>query len=115
MQIEIRKKGTETAILISFDTNTESFKSPYERNKFFSELHGRKQIVINQSGRYVYHRPGLMDEIPHIDVDRSVFIVAMEHMKRMEEFFHEWQKNVMFKTFPVLLSREEAEELKEVE
>jgi len=54
----------------------------------------------------------LLDEIPHIKVDNSVFIVAMEHMKRMMQFFDEWEDKVRVKTFPVLLCRSEAKELK---
>ena len=44
--------------------------------------------------RYEYRRPGLLDEVPHIRVADSAFIVAMEHMKRMERFFDEWHDKV---------------------
>lgn len=112
MRIEIKRKGNQTAILISFDINSQKFESNYERNKFFSELYGRKQIVIKQSGRYEYRREGLLDEIPHIKVDNSVFIVAMEHMGRMMEFFKEWQDKVETKTFPVILKKKKLRNLK---
>ena len=116
MRIEIRKRGTKQAILISFDTNSEKFVSRTERNKFFSELHGRKQIIIKQKKRYVYRRPGLLDEIPHIPVDNSVFIIMQEHIKQMEKFFNEWRDKVMVKSFPVLLTEEEIRKLeKEVQ
>lgn len=112
MKIEIRKKQNETAILISFDTDTEKFESLSERNRFFWGLHGRKQTVIKNEKRYEYEHEGLLDEIPHIRVDNSVFIVAMEHMKRMMQFFDEWEDKVEVKTFPVLLGRSEAKELR---
>ena len=114
MKITIRKKGNNQAILISFDTDSEKFESRTERNKFFSKLHGRKQIIIKQKKRYVYRRPGLLDEVPHIPVDSSVFIVALQNMKRMEKFFNEWENKVLVKSFPVLLTDKEIEKLKEV-
>jgi hypothetical protein len=115
MRIEIRKKKDNTAILISFDTVKEKFESPSERNRFFWELHGRKQVVIKQSGRYEYNKEGLLEEIPNIKVADSVFIVAMEHMKRMQEFFNEWQDKVEFESFPVLLDERKKKELEERE
>src|SRR3990172_7853338 len=113
MRIEIRKRQGNTAILISFDIDSEKFESHSERNKFFSELHGRKQVIVKDSGRYEYRREGLLDEIPHIRVDNSVFIVAMEHMRRMMNFFDGWEDKVDVKTFPVLLKKREMEELEE--
>lgn len=113
MRIEIRKRKEQTAILISFDTVKEKFESASERNRFYWELHGRKQVVVKQSGRYEYDREGLLEEIPHIDVADSVFIVAMENMKRMMQFFKEWQDKVEFETFPVLLDERKKKELAE--
>jgi hypothetical protein len=115
MRIEIRKKREQTAILISFDTVKERFESASERNRFYWELHGRKQVVIKQSGRYEYQKEGLLEEIPNIPVSDSVFIIAMEHMKRMMQFFKEWQDKVEFETFPVLLDQRQKRELEEKE
>jgi len=115
MRIEIRKKKGKTAILISFDTLRDKFESASERNRFYWALHGRNQVVVKSSKKYEYHRGGILEEIPNIKVSDSVFIIAMEHMKRMMNFFKEWEDKVEFKTFPVLLDKEETEELKEVE
>ena len=115
MRIEIRKRKDNTAILISFDTVKDKFESASERNRFYWELHGRKQVVIKQSGRYEYNKEGLLAEIPNIPVSDSVFIIAMEHMKRMEEFFKEWHNKVEFETFPVLLDEKKRKELEERE
>ena len=112
VQVKIKKKGNKTAILISFDTMAEAFESPYERNKFFAKLHGRKQIVIKGGKRYEYRRQGLLGEIPNLKVDNSVFIIMEQHMRMMEEFFNRWREKVMFKSFPVLLEPEEFRELK---
>lgn len=100
------------AVIISFHSETRKFESLSERNKFFTTLHGRKQTIRKADKKYVYHREGLLDEIPHIKVDNSVFIVAMEHMKRMMKFFDEWEKQVDVKTLPVFLDKDEIEELK---
>jgi hypothetical protein len=111
MKIEIRKKDGKEAILISFDTVKEKFESPSERNRFYWKLYGRKQVVIKKSKKYKYHREGLLEEIPNIKVSDSVFIIAMEHMKRMMKFFDEWEDKVELKTFPVLLDKKEMKEV----
>ena len=113
MKVEIRKRQGNTAILISFDTVREKFESASERNRFYWELYGRRQVVIKQSGRYEYDREGVLEDIPHIKVADSVFIVAMENMKRMMEFFKEWHDKVEFETFPVLLDQRKKKELRE--
>ena len=115
MRIEIRKKGKNTAILISFNTKIEKFESNSERIKFFKELHGWKQVIVKQNKRYEYRREGVLDEVPHIDVDKSVFIIMQEHMRRMQKFFNEWDEKVQVKTFPVLLNEKQVKKLKEVE
>lgn len=92
MRIEIRNNGA--AVIVTFDTRADKFDSEYERNKFFRELHGWNQIVPRGGKRYEYRRPGLLDEVPHIRVADSAFIVALEHMKRMEEFFDAWHEKV---------------------
>ena len=111
MRIEVKNKDGKTAILISFDTVREKFESPSERNRFYWKLYGRKQVVVKQSKRYVYQREGILEEIPHIKVADSVFIVAMEHMKRMMNFFDQWEDKVELKTFPVILDKKEEKEL----
>jgi len=113
MRIEIRKK--RQAVLISFDTIKEKFESASERNRFYWELHGRKQVVVKDSGRYEYEREGLLEEVPHIDVADSVFIIALEHMKKMMEFFKEWEDKIELKTFPIQLDDKESEELEDEE
>ena len=115
MKIEIRKKKEQTAILISFDTIKERFESPSERNRFYWKLYGRKQVVVKETKRYEYQREGLLKDIPNIKVSDSVFIIALEHMKKMMDFFNEWEDKIELKTFPVLLDEDELEELKEVE
>jgi hypothetical protein len=113
MRITIKKKG-KTAILISFDTLKEKFKSPSERNRFYWGLYGRRQIVIKRSKKYVYEREGVLEEIPHIKVSNSVFIVALQHLQKLMEFFKEWEDKIELKTFPVLLNESEIRKLEKL-
>lgn len=113
MQIRIKRNQNGSAILITFDTRQEAFDSDYERNKFFNELYGRKQIVIKQNKRYEYRREGVMDEIPHLKVANSVFIIMQKHMEMMEQFFKEWEDKVLVRSYPVLLDRDDLRNLEE--
>lgn len=113
MKIVIKKKKNGTGVLISFSTQGENFESVSERSKFFEKLHGRKQIIIRQNKKYKYKRPGVLDEVPHIPVDNSVFIIMQENIKKMEQFFNEWEDKVMVKSFPVILDENEMKQLKE--
>lgn len=109
MRIEIRGNGA--AVIITFDTQAKKFDSDYERNKFFRELHGWKQTVPSGGKRYEYRRPGLLDEIPHIRVADSAFIVAMEHMKRMQAFFREWEDKVDCDMMKIMMQPEQLKRL----
>ena len=109
MKIEIKKNGA--AVIITFDTRAEDFESDYERNKFFRELHGWNQTVPNGSKKYEYRRPGLLDEIPHIKVADSAFIVALEHMKRMEQFFDEWHDKVHYDMMKIMMQNKDMRQL----
>ncbi len=107
MRIEIRKNGENTGILISFDMDCSKFDSNYERNKFFRGLYGWEQVIRKNNSVYHYHREGVMNEVPHIKVDNSVFIVALEEMQRILDYFGEWESKIHWKTFQVLLGPEE--------
>ena len=105
MKIEIRNNGA--AVIITFDTQADKFDSDYERNKFFRELHGWNQVVPHGDKRYEYRRPGLLDEIPHVRVADGAFIVALEHMKRMEAFFDGWHEKVHCEMMKVMMQDRE--------
>jgi len=62
----------------------------------------------------VYCREGILTRIPHIKVDKSVFIVAERHFKQIERFLQEWEDKVMWEAFEVLLDREKLKLLEEV-
>jgi hypothetical protein len=101
------KNGMTRAVIITFRTHSERFESGYERNKFFRELHGWKQTIPSESGNksYSYERKGLLDEIPHSKIADSVFMTALENMKRIEEFFDHWQKKVDYDMMEIMCKR----------
>ncbi len=116
MRIVIKDKNLTQAVIITFHTNTDRFDSSYERIKFFKELHGWKQTVPSGSSkRYVYRRQGVLDEVPHVKLADSVFAVAMEHMKRMEQFFSEWEEKVDCEMMEIMMSRRMFERKQEEE
>jgi hypothetical protein len=113
MAIEIRRdKNGELAVLVSFDTCSKRFESNHERNTFFRGLYGWNQVIKKKDKKYTYRREGLLDDIPHIKVDNSVFIVALKRFQEILEYLREWEEKVNYKTFRVLLEDEKFEKLK---
>ena len=108
--IRIKQSG-KPALLITFSIRGDRFDSPSEKSKFFEELYGRNQTIKGEKKIYKYHRDGMLDNINHIKVDNSVFIIAMQHMQEMMNFFDEWEDKVMVKHFPVLLDDKESKEI----
>lgn len=100
------------AILITFSVESKKFSSNYERNKFFRELYGWKQIIKKEEKRYTYRRNGLLDEMPHLKVDQSMFIILEKHMQRMIEFLEDWEDKIRWNKFNVLLDQEQEKMLK---
>lgn len=104
VKIKIEKgKDGRVAVLISFNTHSEKFDSNYERNKFFHGLYGWNQTVRSEKSEYRYRREGILDEVPHIKVDNSVFIVAMKEMERILNYMREWEDKIDYDFFRVLL------------
>lgn len=97
-------------ILICFTTRSNKFKSAYERNKFFRNLYGWKQIIIAQNRKYIYRRDGLLDMVPHMRVDQSSFIVPEDEFDKIFDFFKRWSKKIIWKTFKILLEEKEWKE-----
>ncbi|MBU5688920.1 MAG: hypothetical protein KQA41_01690 [Candidatus Aenigmarchaeota archaeon] len=103
---------TET-ILICFSVKTKKFSNTYERNRFFKELYGWKQVIKKEKRSYEYKRDGLLDKIPHIKVDQSMFIILKRHLQLMEDFFKEWEDKIIWNEFEVLLDKEKKKLLEE--
>ncbi|MFB6180731.1 MAG: hypothetical protein ABEJ93_02540 [Candidatus Nanohalobium sp.] len=97
----------ESATLLTYRTQKENFESVYERNKFYRGLFGYTQTVKRNGKRYEYEKDGLMDEIPHLRIDDSVFIVPEEAADRVVEYFEEWGEKVSYHCFTVLIDEKE--------
>ncbi len=113
MEIRIRKYRHRQyiAVLVSFDTKRGKFKSASERNRFYWGLYGRKQTVTKGGKKYEYTKEGLLDRIPSIKVDNSVFIIAEKYLKMVEDYFKRWEDKVEVKKYPVILTRKEIKKL----
>jgi hypothetical protein len=103
------------AVLVMFSVKSQEFSSNYERNKFFRALYGWKQIIPKEKKEYVYQREGLLDEMPHMKVGQSSFIVPEDNFDKIFDFFDEWSKKVMWKNFKVLLEDNDLEQMFEEE
>lgn len=102
------------AVLIAFSVQSQKFESNTERNKFFRMLYGWKQVVPKENKEYVYQREGLLDEMPHVRIDQSSFIVPENEFDKIFEFFDGWSDKVIWKNFKILLEKN-FEDLKEEE
>jgi len=108
------KKNKESpCVLISFDTSSKKFDSNYERNKFFRGLYGWKQTIKKKGKEYEYERSGLLDEVPNIKVDKSVFIIPIKKLRRIIKYFDKWDDKVNFKTYRILLDGKKSKDLKD--
>lgn len=96
----------EEAALITYNTEKKNFDSVYERNKFYRGLFGYKQTVRKNGKEYEYEKDGLMDEIPHMRIDDSVFITPTHCVKKVENYFDEWGEKVSRHIFTVVIEEE---------
>lgn len=101
------------AVLICFSIKTKKFDNTYERNRFFRQLYGWKQIINKNYKHYEYRRMGLLDEIPNIRVDQSMFIILKKHLDIMREFFDNWEDKINWHMFDVLLDKKQKKLLEE--
>lgn len=98
---------TKKAVLIKFSIESRSFESNTERNRFFRELYGWKQIVTKDEKRYIYERRGLLDEIPCARIDKSMLLIEKEYVNKILKFLREWEDKVNWYMFNVLLDKKQ--------
>jgi hypothetical protein len=91
------------AALITYNTQRKNFDSVYERNKFYRGLFGYTQKVKKNGKTYEYEKDGLMDEIPHIRIDDSVFIAPKGCVPKVEEYFEDWGDKISKHIFTVII------------
>ena len=95
------------ASLLTYSTEKKNFDSVYERNKFYRGLFGYKQTVKKNGKKYEYDKDGLMDEIPNIRIDDSVFIISEEYTEKVKEYFMEWESKISYHIFTVVIEKED--------
>ena len=103
------------AILVTFSINSSRFRSAYERNMFYRELYGWKQITRKTYGRYEYQKDGFLDSIPYIRVDKSLIIIAIEFLDKLKSFFKEWDNKIKYSEFTIQLNQKDIEKLKNMD
>jgi hypothetical protein len=91
-------------VIISFSVRTSQFISLGERNMFFRELYGYKQVVKRGDKRYCYQRSGILDKIPHFKIDDSVFMIPESGLKEIIKYFNRWRRKVEYKVIRVMLN-----------
>ncbi len=95
-------KKNDKAVMFTF-TMKSSGVTNSEKTKFYKELYGWTQTVPGGKKKYVYHREGVLEDVPHEKVDQSSFIVPEDEADKMMDFFDDWGKKVMMRTFKVLI------------
>lgn len=93
----------EEASLLTYDTDSKKFDSVYERNKFYRGLFGYTQTVKKNGKQYRYEKEGLLDEIPSVRIDDSVFILANTRLREVKDYFSSWGDKVTYRIFTVVL------------
>lgn len=61
---------------------------PKDKTRLFRQLYGYKDR--SNFGQYVYTRPGLLSDIPHVHLLRAVLIVRSEDKARVVRFLRPW-------------------------
>jgi len=98
---------TKKAVIIKFSIESRNFSSNTERNRFFRELYGWKQIVTKEKKKYTYQREGLLDQIPCARIDKSMLLMQKEYVNEILNFLQEWEDKVNWNVFDVLLNKEQ--------
>ena len=100
-------------VLITFSIRTENIKNGSEKSKFFKQLYGWTQTVPKEKKTYSYYREGVLDEVPHVKVGQSSFVVQEDSFDRIVDFFEEWNNKVMWRNFKILLGEDLEREFEE--
>jgi len=61
-------------------------------SKFCQKFYG--QDTSSHNKKYRYHRPGLLDDIPHHKIIRGVLIIKTEDLKKITEFLQNYSADV---------------------
>ena len=76
-----------------------------DRNKFCRKFLGWRDK--SQHSKYVYNRRGFIDDLPHVRVERAIFIFRKEDVKTVLSFFKEYKIKVF--TRDVILEKSDVD------
>ena len=86
-----------------------SKKKNVERSKFCQKFYG--QDTSSHSGKYRYHRHGLLDDVPHRKLSRGVIIINNENLETIITFLEKY--NALIHAREVKLIEEDRQYMKE--
>lgn len=80
-----------------------------EKNEFCHYFYGHD--TSSWKGKYRYHRHGLLDDIPHRKIARSVIIIRSSDLDRVKDYVKDKVEEVHVRT--IVLTEEDIRALKE--
>ena len=83
--------------------------SQSNRNRFCRKFLGWRDK--SQYSKYTYNRKGFIDDVPHVKMERAIFIFRKEDSEKVLSFFKE--HNVKIFTRDVILEKSDVEMLEE--
>lgn len=86
----MEQKTSTEFVIITYTLNTKNGNSDIVR--FHRKLYGYTDY--SQHGKYQYKRPGLLDNIPHLNPSRSVLIVKKLDAGKLVNFIKKTAENV---------------------
>jgi lipoate-protein ligase A len=84
--VVVQMKGMLIAFRIYKNTDARTV------NRFCQKFYG--QAVSSHGGKYHYHRKGLLEDIPHVKLIRSVIIVSTRDADKVIRFLREFNAEV---------------------
>ena len=79
------------------------------RNRFCRKFLGWKDK--SRYSKYIYNRKGFIDDVPHVKVERAIFIFRKDDSEKVLSFFKE--HNVKIFSREVILEKSDVEMLEE--
>ena len=75
------------AVLIQYGLKWQGKRSSYIYQRFFRAIYGYTQVVSKSNGkRYVYHRPGVLTNIPYLKAGKNAVIIPPSGTKPLLDF-----------------------------
>ena len=83
--------------------------NPTEKNEFCHYFYGHE--TSSRKGKYRYHRHGLLDNIPHRKIAKSVIIIRSSDLEKVRDYVRGKVEEIHVRT--IVLTEEDIKALKE--